>query len=455
MVFSSMTFLCCALPLALAAYYLLPRRWRNGWLLAFSLLFYAWGEPVYVALMLVSITLNWGAGLALARLNSKPRRRAALIAALVVNLGLLGFFKYAGFLVDSLSGLTGWRIQFAPPALPIGISFYTFQALSYVIDVYRNDVPCQRRWNAVALYISMFPQLIAGPILRYQEVAQQIEERRETLSGFTQGMSRFAVGLGKKVLVANTLAPLADQAFSLSAPPIAGAWLGAVAYALQIYFDFSGYSDMAVGLGRMFGFSYPENFRYPYVSRSVKEFWTRWHISLSGWLRDYLYIPLGGNRVGRERQALNLLVVFLVTGLWHGAGWTFVLWGLYYGVLRAAQALLPQRQRSVPALDWLLTMLLVLAGWVLFRADSLEHALLYLRAMVTGGPVVLTHFTPRTALALAAGCLGATPWPYRLFSRLPRRAQSAAQALLVPSALFLCLLTLAAGTYNPFIYFRF
>ena len=455
MVFSSMTFLCCALPLALAVYYLLPRRWRNGWLLAFSLLFYAWGEPVYVVLMLFSITFNWGAGLVLGRTASKPLRRGLLAAALAVNLGLLGFFKYAGFLVDCLNGLTGWRIAFIQPALPIGISFYTFQALSYVIDVYRDGVPCQRRWSAVALYISMFPQLIAGPILRYQEVARQIEDRRETLSGFAQGLSRFAAGLAKKVLIANLAAPLADQAFSLAAPPMAGAWLGAAAYALQIYFDFSGYSDMAIGLGRMFGFSYPENFRYPYVSRSVKEFWTRWHISLSGWLRDYLYIPLGGNRVSRGRQALNLLAVFLVTGLWHGAGWTFILWGLYYGVLRAAQALLPRRSGSVPALDWLLTMLLVLVGWVLFRADTLEHALRYLGAMVSGGPGILTRFTPRAGLALAAGCLGATPWPRRLFFRLPCRVQAVAQALLVPSALLLCLLTLAAGTYNPFIYFRF
>ncbi|MDO4549309.1 MAG: MBOAT family O-acyltransferase [Clostridia bacterium] len=459
MVFSSMTFLCCALPAALAVYYIIPKSLRNIWLLIFSLLFYAWGEPVYVVIMLFSISVNWLAGIALGSVSQAGGRRAVLIAALFVNLGLLMFFKYAGFFITTVNTIAGSNIRFIRPVLPIGISFYTFQALSYVIDVYRGDTPHQRSWPKLALYVSLFPQLIAGPILRYRDVERQIDERRENISGVFSGLSRFTVGLAKKVLIANAVAPLADEAFSVVAPSMPGAWLGVIAYSLQIYFDFSGYSDMAIGLGAMFGFSYPENFRYPYIARSIREFWNRWHISLSSWFRDYLYFPLGGNRKGKARQALNLLCVFLATGLWHGAGWTFIAWGLYYAVARAIEALFTGGSATdcmlKKAFNWMYTAAVVLVGWVLFRADSLPHAASFLMAMASGNPGMLTRATPLALTAVATGLIAATPLPLCMFERLSHSAKTVCKALLTPAVLILCMLYLASGAYNPFIYFRF
>ena len=458
MVFSSLTFLTCALPVALAVYYLLPRSLRNHWLLVFSLVFYAWGEPVYLLLMLFSIAFNYLCGLGMERFPAPRARKGLMALALVVNLGMLFAFKYLGFFAGLAGKAFGFEASVPALALPIGISFYTFQALSYTIDVYRGTVPAQRSLPKLALYITFFPQLIAGPILRYDGVAPQIEQRRETLAGFAKGMRRFVVGLGKKVLIANAVAALADEAFAASGLSLGSAWLGAVAYALQILFDFSGYSDMAIGLGSMFGFQYPENFNAPYTALSVRDFWRRWHISLSTWFRDYLYIPLGGSRRGRARHIVNLLIVFLVTGLWHGAGMTFLAWGVYYGLLSALDVALdyrPAKSAAVRALQHLLTLLLVLIGWVMFRADTMADAVRYLRGMVTGGTLLLHSMTPRALCAVALGCLCATSLPRRALSAMPEATRERLSVVATPALLLLSLLTLASGAYNPFIYFRF
>ncbi len=458
MVFSSLTFLIFALPLCLAVYYLIPRPARNLWLLVFSLVFYAWGEPVYILLMLASITFNYLCGLALGRHEKPAARRALLALALAVNLGALFLFKYLGFSAGVARRLFGLSVPVPKLELPLGISFYTFQALSYTIDVYRGDVPVQKRWHDLALYVCFFPQLIAGPILRYDAVAPQIRSREETLEGFWWGLKRFAVGLGKKVLIANSVATLATEAFSTAGLTVGCAWLGAVAYSLQILFDFSGYSDMAIGLGAMFGFRYPENFNAPYTAVTIRDFWRRWHISLSTWFRDYLYIPLGGSRRGKGRHILNLLIVFIVTGIWHGAGTTFLVWGLYYGVLSALGALLNYRaSRRLPlrACQRVLTLLLVLLGWVVFRADSMAQAMAYFRGMVHGGSRMLYSLTPHAALAVALGCLFASALPQRLREAMPERTRDILSLIAVPVLLALGMMSLASGTYNPFIYFRF
>ena len=457
MVFSSMTFLCCALPLALAVYYLLPRGLRNPWLLLFSLGFYAWGEPVYLALMLASVSFNWLCGMALGRARPAARK-ALLILAVAVNLGLLIGFKYLGFFARALNGIPGMALPVPDIALPIGISFYTFQALSYVIDVYRGEVAPQKRWGKLALYISFFPQLIAGPILRYGAVQGQIDSRRETLDGFTRGLRRFALGLGKKVLIANAVARIADEAFAHPGLTLPAAWLGAVAYALQIYFDFSGYSDMAIGLGGMFGFSYPENFDAPYTAVTARDFWRRWHMTLSGWFRDYVYIPLGGSRVSRGRHLFNLMAVFLLTGLWHGAGASFLVWGLYWGLLCCAEAALELRPSGHPpvrVMQRVCTLLLILLGWVLFRADTPPEALRYLRGMLVPGARSLQSLTPRAALMLGLGALGATGLRRRWLDGIPPRTRDALGLAAAPALILLCLIALASDSYNPFIYFRF
>lgn len=451
MVFSSLTFLSVALPLALIVYYLLPRRMRNGWLLLFSLAFYAWGEPLYILLMIGCILVNWAGARAMASKRGGARR-ALLIALLAVDLGALCAFKYVSMLVGILNAMTGLALPAPNIPLPIGISFFTFQTISYGIDVYRGRVAVQKRLSRLALYISFFPQLIAGPIVRYADVAAQIENRRETADAFARGVVRFVAGLGKKVLLANELARVADEAFaSGGALSLGASWLGIICYALQIYFDFSGYSDMALGLGGMFGFRFPENFRHPYCAASIREFWNRWHITLSTWFRDYVYIPLGGSRVKPARHALNLMTVFLLTGLWHGAGATFLCWGAYHGVLRVLESFVPKQKRPI----WLgvpLTFLAVLIGWVVFRADTLPDALAYYRALLgLGGTARLFTLTPRALLALLLATLGATPLPGRMGRWLPH----CARGLLSLICAILCLLSLASASYNPFIYFRF
>lgn len=482
MVFSSTLFLFLFLPIVLIVHFLVPRGLRNHVLLVASLLFYAWGEVGYFVLMLASIMTNWFFGLVVARHDDRRDARWAVALSVVVNLALLGWYKYGNFLADNLSpilvqlGLPA--IQLAPIPLPIGISFYTFQAMSYVIDVHRGEAEVQRNPLHTALYVSLFPQLIAGPIVRYHDVATQIASRVVTSAGFAEGIRRFSIGLAKKVLIANAAAVPADAIFALPPETLspATAWLGAICYTLQIYFDFSGYSDMAIGLGHMFGFTFLENFNYPYVSRSITEFWRRWHMSLSTWFRDYLYIPLGGNRKGPVRTYFNLFLVFFLCGLWHGASWAFVAWGAYHGVfLVLERAIRPRLRFGFPRIvAHAYTLLVVLVGWVFFRAATLEGAVGHLSAMagLAGAEgiektEVEDFVTNRLRVALAFGVIGSTPFlpvlarhARRLAGALPRgeagvaflEALGGAFALAI---LFLSALELAASTHNPFIYFRF
>lgn len=471
MVFSSISFLFVFLPLLLAVYFLLPARLREGRnlvLLLFSLFFYGYGGPRFLLLMLLSIAVNYAGGL----LAAPDRRRRRLWTGLVtaVNLGLLGWFKYAGFLGANLNRIwTGLPVP--EVALPIGISFFTFQGLSYVLDVYRGEAEAERNPLRVALYISLFPQLVAGPIVRYTTVADEIRNRRETLDAFTDGAVRFLFGLGKKMLLANQLGLLADQVYATRPEFLttALAWLGAAAYTGQVYFDFSGYSDMAIGLGRMFGFHFLENFNYPYLSQSVTEFWRRWHISLSTWFRDYLYIPLGGNRCAHWKHIRNILVVWALTGLWHGAAWNFLCWGLYFGLLLLGEKYGWGRilERAPAALRHLYAMVLIVVSWVLFRAETLDYAVRFLQAMagfaqggLTDGRTTyyLLEFRWELLLAIPA----AMPVKSWLQNWLESKSGAAAQALLAWGPKLIALgtfglsfLRLVSSSFNPFIYFRF
>lgn len=461
MVFSSNVFLFFFLPGTLLLYYLCPRRFRNLLLLAVSLVFYSWGEPVYLFLMLFTILLNYLSARRIARAKAAGGDgKGALRLSLVLNLGLLGFFKYAGFLVQTLNWLLPAALRLPVPRipLPIGISFYIFQSMSYTIDVYRRQVSCQRDPVVFGAYVSMFPQLIAGPIVRYRDVAEQLENRRENLSQFAAGVQIFVLGLAKKLLLANQMGAL-WEALKADGGTLS-AWVCMFAYTLQIYFDFSGYSDMAIGLGRMLGFEFLKNFDYPYISRSVTEFWRRWHISLGSWFREYVYIPLGGNRRGLRRQLVNLFVVWALTGLWHGASWNFVLWGLYYGVLLTLEKLFLLRWlEKLPGL--LRTLLVVLAvsfGWVLFSFPETGELGRFLgRFLVLAGE---TDHTRNLILAYLPGLLAAaaaaTPLPARLAARLRgRRGWEPLRLVYLAALMLLCTAALASQSYNPFIYFRF
>lgn len=471
MVFSSLSFL-WSLPALLLVYYCIPRRFcqaRNLVLLLFSLGFYGWGSPKLLRLMLLSILGNYLCGQLAARHRCACLRRLGLTLAVVLGLGMLGWFKYAGFLAQMIAEL-GAPIPVPQVVLPVGISFFTFQGLSYVVDVYRGDAPAQRNPLTVALYISFFPQLIAGPIVRYTTVAEDIQHRRESISLFSDGATRFLFGLGKKMLLANAMAQIADAVFAQPAgtlyPSIA--WLGALAYTLQIYLDFSAYSDMAIGLGKLFGFHFLENFNYPYTARSITEFWRRWHISLSTWFRDYVYIPLGGDRCSVPRQVRNMAVVWLLTGLWHGAAWTFVMWGLWYLVLLLGERYLWGewlRRGPAPARRCY-TLVLVMLGWVLFRSGGLSDALTYWGALLglTAGTAqrgqtvyYLLEFWPEWLAAilaclpikpaLQAGLEGRGGWRERLLVWGPK--------LLALVLLALSYAQLVTGSFNPFIYYRF
>jgi alginate O-acetyltransferase complex protein AlgI len=474
MVFSSPLFLFVFLPAVLALYFAAPSGARNLVLVVASLIFYTWAEPTFALVMLGSIVLNYALGLLLAHARD-GRRRLTIAVAVAVNIGILAVFKYLGFLTENLNWLFA-ELGHPPIAvvhllLPLGISFFTFHGLSYVIDVYRGTVAPQRRPTLMALYISFFPQLIAGPIIRYHEIAEQLPRRTVTRTGFAAGIRRFIVGLGKKVLIANMVAGPADRIFALAPNQLTPSlsWLGVTCYTLQIYFDFSGYSDMAIGLGRMFGFTFPENFAHPYVARSVTEFWRRWHMSLSRWFRDYLYIPLGGNRHGRLRTYVNLAVVFFLCGLWHGAQWTFVLWGSYHGAfLILERAGLGRRlERLWTPIRHVYLLLVVMVGWVLFRATDVSHVSALLASMAgrsgaTGGVAeAIYSLEPLQALAFVAGLIGSAAWGDGLRRWRPTLTASesgslnfarVAACLLVFAA---SVLALAAGTYNPFIYFRF
>ena len=468
MLFSSSVFLFLFLPLVLLVYYLPLRKWRQGqnvFLLVASLFFYAWGEPWFVLIMIASILANYGFGLWVARAKGAGRStRAPLIAAAAANLGLLFVFKYLTF-VMGIANRLGAGLVIPGIELPIGISFFTFQALSYVLDVNRGRGMAQRSPLKVGLYISFFPQLIAGPIVKYETVAKEIDDRRESWTDFSAGLCRFGVGLAKKVLIANQLAAVADRAFGMGGVGLSAgfAWLGALCYTFQIYFDFSGYSDMAIGLGRMFGFHFLENFNYPYISRSITEFWRRWHISLSTWFRDYVYFPLGGSRVeSRSRHIRNLFVVWLLTGIWHGANWTFVAWGLFYFALLVLEKYAGLGRGWPGWCKWLFTFLMVNFAWVLFRADSLPAASHYLQAMFGlgkgGWDSLCTFYLRENWPVLLAAAVFSAPVAPLAGRRLARRdgwAAGAGYALVLLGLFAVSASFIIKGTYNPFIYFNF
>ncbi|MEP7276706.1 MAG: MBOAT family O-acyltransferase [Betaproteobacteria bacterium] len=476
MVFASPLFLFLFLPLTLAAYFAVPRRWRNGVLLVASLAFYAWGEAPYVALVLASVAFNGWMGVRIASSDDPRARRRRLALAVAGNLGALAIFKYANFAaanVNAIAPVFGiGPLAWTAIPLPLGISFFTFHAISYVVDVYKRNADAQRSMPAFALYILLFPQLIAGPIIRWRDIAAQLVARETRLADFAWGARRFILGLGKKTLIANTLGRTADAIFALPGNELGAplAWLGLVCYTLQIYFDFSGYSDMAIGLMRMFGFRILENFNYPYIARSIREFWRRWHISLSNWFRDYLYVPLGGNRRGSWRAYRNLVVVFLLCGLWHGASWPFVLWGAWHGMFLVVERAGWDRviARSAPFAH-LYALLAVMGGWVLFRCETLAQALDYYGALLGLGAAspslhpLAQHLDALVVATLAVGVAFATPLARRIGEWRDRVAAAGPAGTIVLTAdcawlaaVFVASAAmLAAGTYNPFIYFRF
>ncbi|MBP5385631.1 MAG: MBOAT family protein [Lachnospiraceae bacterium] len=502
MVFSSIVFLCIFMPVMIIGYYVLPKKCRNIFLLLGSLFFYAWGEPVYIFLMLSSVIGNYAFGMLLYAASRREEkhglssavtgetgksalRRLMLILAVTFNIGILVYFKYFNLLVTTINDLFRADLTLPEIALPIGISFYTFQGLSYVIDVYRSEGRLQengereslvqKNFINLALYISMFPQLIAGPIVRYSDIRDSLRERTTTTEDFSKGVERFIVGLAKKVLLANTIGEAADKIFAgeIGYMGTGVAWVGALCYTLQIFYDFSGYSDMAIGLGRIFGFRFMENFNYPYISRSITEFWRRWHISLSTWFRDYLYIPLGGNRKGNVY--LHLLIVFLATGFWHGAAWGYLVWGLWHGLFMLLERIGRKKEieLKVPAVvKWLYTMLVVIFGWVLFKLEELPDAIAYIGRMLHIGVGSYTDFgvryylDNRTLFFLIVAILAAVPWAQVLPRRLACRvsqvslASSASVTCTVKRILLLALLVcsmlfIVNSNYNPFIYFRF
>ena len=489
MVFSSMTFMAFFLPAVILLYFSSKNpAWRNGVLVAFSLLFYAWGEPKRVLMMLFSILVNYGAALLIDRAKTKAARRFWLVAGLSVTLGFLVYYKYFAFFVNSVGALFGNGALVAARSLPIGISFFTFQIITYTVDVFLGKTPVQKSLARLTLYISFFPQLIAGPIVNYTYIAPQLAERKTSVDDAYAGLSRFAAGLGKKVLLANVCGEILAELELAGDLSLLAAWLGAVAFTFQIYFDFSGYSDMAIGLGRIFGFKFLENFNYPYISTSVTEFWRRWHISLGAFFREYVYIPLGGNRVSRSRQVLNLAAVWALTGLWHGASWNFIAWGVYYGALLILEKqLLQNLLAKVPvALRWLGTMVLVVFGWVLFYHESLAAGLHQMAAMVglgTGGlwDAASLYYLKRYLGVLLLAAAASVPWkewlPALLCKVSERRAAKAADGavrmnaggmghaletavqyalpVLATAVIGLSIAFVVSGSYNPFLYFRF
>ena len=469
MLFSSITFLFMFLPIVMAVYYLVPNGAKNIVLLLASLFFYAWGEPVYVVLMILSIVLNYFCGRDIEANADNPKKaKLSLVFALTANILILGFFKYYGFLLDTVNSFLTTDIPYRVLPLPIGISFYTFQAISYVIDIYRKDAKPQKNILYFALYISMFPQLIAGPIVRYADIEEQLKMRKVTLRKLGQGSMYFIIGLAKKVIIANSTGAVFEEvaAMSTGSLSVLTAWVGVFSYAFQIYFDFSGYSDMAIGLGKMFGFEFKKNFDHPYVSKSATEFWRRWHISLGTWFREYVYIPLGGNRVTVPKHIRNILVVWMLTGFWHGAAWNFMFWGLYYGLLLLVEKyFLHALLEKAPAVfSHIYTMLLVMVGWVFFFAPSMGQAFTYLGNMVgIGGNGLVDgagiyYLTTNLVLFLIMA-LCATPKVYELFRHFTLADNSVFRLV---GTILVYLVIFAASTaylvnvtYNPFLYFRF
>ena len=470
MIFSSIFFLFVFLPITLFLYYVVPWKFKNFMLLLCSLIFYAWGEPVYVFLMLFSIVFNYLSGIEIDgyRKNENTKMlRYSFWFTVIVNLAILGFFKYYGFLVNNLNAILPFEIPYRELSLPIGISFYTFQTLSYIIDVYKGVVPVQKNFVSFGAYVTMFPQLIAGPIVRYTDVDAQLSKRTHSLYKFGQGVSWFLRGLGKKVLLANNIGMTYDAIAAIlpAERSVLTAWIGCIAYAMQIYFDFGGYSDMAIGLGKMFGFEFIKNFDYPYISKSVTEFWRRWHISLGTWFREYVYIPLGGNRVSRAKHIRNILIVWMLTGFWHGAAWNFVLWGLYYGLLLLAEKLFlaPKLEKLPAKAQQAYCFILVLFGWVLFFSPTLKDAFVYIGNMFgIGGSGFIDstglYYLAQNLILLVICALCSTPWLWKKFRRftLQKGKYPSVAAAVIYTAIFIFSIAyLVNATYNPFLYFRF
>lgn len=475
MVFSSIVFLCIFFPAVIICYYICPKPLRNLFLLLASLLFYAWGEPKYILIMLFSTVFDYCNGRLLEYFESKNKKetfgKLVLAVSVIGNLGILCFFKYTDFILTSVNALTGMEFSLLHLTLPIGISFYTFQTMSYTIDVYRGKVTAQHNLISFGMYVCMFPQLIAGPIVRYSDISKEVDIRKTSFALCASGMQRFLLGLGKKVLLANQIGVLWDEISGLETSDLsmALAWLGAFAFTFQIYFDFSGYSDMAIGLGQIFGFHFPENFQYPYESKSITEFWRRWHITLSSWFREYLYIPLGGSRKGRTRQIWNLLAVWFLTGLWHGAGWNFILWGLYFFVLLVVEKLflqkflnnLPKILQHIYALFW------IVLGWVIFACEDLSMLKNYMKMLVSidipaVNQLALYEWTTH-ALFLVILVLGSTQLPKKVCESMLQKISSIfgegtafwLKSVWCLAVLLLSMAMLVSGSYNPFLYFRF
>ncbi len=483
MVFSSVIFLFLFLPVTLVLYALAGPKFRNALLLLASLVFYAWGEAVYTLIMLASIAVNYGVGLGIDRFRSRAAAKLFVVGGIVFNLLLLSVFKYTNFLVDNLNVILQavglGPLEVAPVHLPIGISFFTFQCLSYIIDVWRREAAALENPIDIGLYIALFPQLIAGPIVRYQTIARQIARRRIRFPDFVEGVERFIVGMGKKVLIANQVAIIADKAFAVAPASLSPlyAWLGSLCFVLQVYFDFSGYSDMAIGLGRMFGFRFLENFNYPYVSKSITEFWTRWHISLSTWFRDYLYIPLGGNRLGPVRTYLNLITVFFLCGLWHGAKWNYVIWGLCHGFFMVLERIgLIRVLRKLPfPLPHIYTLYIFTTSLTIFRADTMPLAMDYLAVMhgfeydANPATAALLHLDQEIRAAIIAGIIFSFPvlnplkklvtylagTSGRLLSTIVDESANLVKTAVLVIVFYMSIIFLSSGTYNPFIYYRF
>lgn len=467
MVFSSTVFMFLFLPIVLIVYYnplIKDIRFKNIWLFIASMIFYAWGEPIFVFLMIFSIIVTWIFGLLMDRDSSNSK--ILLVLSIIYHIIVIFIFKYLAFLVKEVGLLLFHQDIAIGIELPIGISFFTFQMMSYLFDVYYKKVAVQKNIIKLALYVSLFPQLIAGPIVRYNQIAEQIDNRQPGYDDIVAGMKRFIYGIAKKVLIANYMAQVADNVFDyIDNRTVAMAWLGAICYTLQIYFDFSGYSDMAIGLGRMFGFRFSENFNYPYISRSVTEFWRRWHISLSSWFRDYVYIPLGGNRHGKTRQIINLFIVWLLTGIWHGANWTFLIWGLLYFIILVVEKICKVSGDSnynskFPILRWLYTIIIVVFTWVIFRSESVAEAIVYLGEMLgicsTGlADSAFTEYITATIIVLTLAIIGSTPLIKKVIDKVLASKFYWLESLWVVLIFIVTLLQVISVTYNPFIYFNF
>lgn len=463
MLFSSLFFLCIFLPFTLLLYFTVKKSLRNYILLIVSLIFYAWGEPKYLAIMLIVILINYLAGILIEKVKYK---KEVVTIAILANLGILFYFKYYNFALENFNKMYWINLPIIEVIMPIGISFFIFQGLSYAVDVYRGDVKPQKDFCKLALYISLFPQLIAGPIIKYHDVQKEIESRKDSLENIYKGLKRFSFGLGKKILLANTLGEVADKIFQLNTSTIDFkiAWLGALCYSLQLYFDFSGYSDMAIGLGRVFGFYFLENFNYPYISKSITEFWRRWHISLGSWFREYLYIPLGGNRKGKFRTYLNLFLVFLATGIWHGANYTFIIWGVWHGIFIIIERLIGienYKKLSHRFIRHIYTILIFLIGWVLFRSENIEYAYNFLKVMfgfIKNNDIsynVLYYLDNKVLFSLLIGSILSVPVFRLVTEKYSNRINGIIINLISLLILMASLITISASTYNPFIYFRF